>query len=297
MNPRTESMPPLPAPLHWNAEALWESIAPLLAGFTVEVLPQIDSTNDELMRRARRGSMEPILLVAEQQSAGKGRMGRGWRSSAQAPNDSLTFSLGLPLSPSHWSGLSLAVGLSVVQSLHPRLQLKWPNDLWLEDRKMGGILIETLSQGPLRYTVIGIGLNLNTPDATGLRTPPSGLRELQPQAQAPSVLAALGLPLVRSILAFAQTGFAPLCQAFAQRDALFGRELLCSDGLSGIAQGVDAQGALLLQTDQGLRKISSAEVSVRPVATAMVASAAQQPRLDPPHPTHPPHPLSPLHPL
>ncbi len=284
-------MPPLPRPLRWNAEALWESIAPLLAGFTVEVLPQIDSTNDELMRRARRGSVEPILLVAEQQNAGKGRMGRGWRSSVQAPNDSLTFSLGLPLAPSHWSGLSLAVGLSVVQSLHPRLQLKWPNDLWLEDRKMGGILIETLSQGPLRYTVIGIGINLGVPEAAGLRTPPSGLRELQPQAQAPSVLAALGLPLVHSILTFAQTGFAPLCQAFAQRDALFGRELLCSDGLSGIAQGVDAQGALLLQTDQGLRKISSAEVSVRPVATAIAATAAQQPALHPLSPLYPPHPL------
>jgi BirA family biotin operon repressor/biotin-[acetyl-CoA-carboxylase] ligase len=187
--------------------------------------------------------------------------------------------------------LSLAVGLSVVQSLHPRLQLKWPNDLWLEDRKMGGILIETLSQGPLRYTVIGIGINLGVPEAAGLRTPPSGLRELQPQAQAPSVLAALGLPLVHSILTFAQTGFAPLCQAFAQRDALFGRELLCSDGLSGIAQGVDAQGALLLQTDQGLRKISSAEVSVRPVATAIAATAAQQPALPPLSPLYPPHPL------
>ena len=158
----------------WPAEAVWEAVAPLLPGFSVEILPEIDSTNTELMRRARAGRLEPVLLVAERQTAGRGRMGRDWTSDGAA----LTFSLGLPLAPRDWSGLSLAVGLSLVQSLHPRLCLKWPNDVWLDGRKLAGILIETASFGVDRYVVIGIGINLVAPPAAGLRTPPAGLREL-----------------------------------------------------------------------------------------------------------------------
>lgn len=82
-------------------------MAPVLPGFTVEVLPSIDSTNTQLMRRARAGLAEPTLLVAELQTAGRGRLGRPWRG---AVGDALMFSLGMPLAPADWSGLSLAVG-------------------------------------------------------------------------------------------------------------------------------------------------------------------------------------------
>src|SRR5450759_1265398 len=68
------------ASLLWPSEAIWEAIAPDLPGFTVEVLPQIDSTNSELMRRARAGRLEPVLLVADRQTAGRGRLGRQWFS-------------------------------------------------------------------------------------------------------------------------------------------------------------------------------------------------------------------------
>ena len=94
------------------------------------------------MRRARAGRLEPVLLVAETQTAGRGRLGRQWHSGARA-GEVLTFSLGMPLRMADWSGLSLAVGVSVAQSLHPSLQLKWPNDVWLQERKLAGILIET----------------------------------------------------------------------------------------------------------------------------------------------------------
>ena len=108
-------------PLRWPAEAIWKAVAPLLPGFTVEVLPQIASTNTELMRRARLGQSEPVLLVAEQQLAGRGRLGRQWQSRV---GDSLTFSLGLRLGPPDWSGLSLAVGVCLAEALHPRIRLK-----------------------------------------------------------------------------------------------------------------------------------------------------------------------------
>ena len=245
----------------WQAEAIWEAVVPLLPGFTVEVLPQVDSTNSELMRRVRAGQTDPVLLVAEHQTAGRGRLGRAWESE---PLSALTFSLGMPLSPPDWSGLSLAVGLSVVESLHPGLRLKWPNDVWLEGRKMGGILIETASSGAVRFAVIGVGINITARDPEGLRTPPAALKEVMPGLDAPKALAAIVPDLVRCIQRFEAQGFGPLQAAFQARDFLWGCAVECSDGAIGVARGVDETGALLVHTAAGLKKITSAEVSVRP---------------------------------
>ncbi len=272
--------------LRWPAEALWHAAEPLLPGFSVEILPELGSTNTELMRRARLGRADPVLLVAERQTAGRGRLGRSWSSHGGALHDgagtqagleagpapaaaaqtgaSLTFSLGLALSPADWSGLSLAVGLAVAHSLHTGIQLKWPNDLWLEGRKLGGILIETVAVGEVRYAVIGIGINIERPVAQELRTPPAALRELLPEVDAAQALGLIGLPLVQAVLRFAAEGFGPLRSAYHARDLLYGQALVCTDGTVGQGRGVDASGALLLQTATGLQKISSAEVSVRP---------------------------------
>ena len=267
----------LPAnPIRWPAEALWQAVSPLLEGFSVEILPEVDSTNTELMRRARAGRCEPILLVTEQQTAGRGRLGRQWVSQI---GDSLTFSLGLPMAPAEWSGLSLAVGVSLAQSLQPqlpaagedrlRLGLKWPNDLWLEgDRKLGGILIETASgiglTGADRYVVIGVGLNVRAPDGQGLSTTPASLREVDPTLDAPTALGRIVPPLVRALQAFSRHGFAPVRAQFAERDLLLQREVNLSDGQSGLAQGVGPDGALLVQTAEGLRAVTSSDISVRP---------------------------------
>ena len=253
--------------IRWPAESIWEAVVPELPGFTVEVVPQIDSTNSELMRRARAGCFDPVLLVAEQQTAGRGRLGREWHSGAgtqQSSVNALTFSLGLPLFPVDWSGLSLAVGISVVQSLHPDLRLKWPNDVWLHDRKLAGILIETASFGDTRYAVIGVGINIIEPVVTGLATPPAGLREVLPLIDAPQALLRIAAPLVHAIKSFEASGFAPFQRLFNDRDALGGLPVTLSDGLSGEAQGVDHVGALQVRTAQGLKKVTSAEVSVRP---------------------------------
>ena len=273
------------SPLRWPAEALWQAIDPILPGFTVEVLPQIDSTSSELMRRARAGLAAPTLLVAEEQTAGHGRMGRGWRSSGQA---SLTFSLGLALNPADWQGLSLAAGLAVAESLHDGIALKWPNDLWQQGRKLGGILIETTALpggadagGAGRYVVIGIGLNIapaqqvlqalthepdapDAPDAPAVSgVPPAWLQSLLPGITAPAALERVALPLVRAVQAFAHVGFAPFEARFAARDALAGRTVRLSDGTQGQAEGVDATGALRVRTAAGVQRITSGEISVR----------------------------------
>ena len=266
----------------WPAEDLWLAMVARQPGLTVEVLPEIDSTNTELMRRARAGQTEPVLLVAETQTAGRGRLGRQWHGKA---GHSLMFSLGMMLKPADWSGLSLAVGLSLARSLDPQgelgVRLKWPNDLWVQRPnaptgwgKLAGILIETaLPMGLIygcdqgRYCVVGVGINIAPPVAEGLSTAPLGLQDLQNGITAPMVLLKVAEPLLATLLAFERTGFVPLQNAFNARDALHNLPVTLSDGRQGVARGVDATGALLVDTEQGQEAISSSEVSVRPVST------------------------------
>lgn len=259
-----------------HAEAVWQAVVPDLPGFTVEVLPSIDSTSSELMRRARAGLSEPVLLAAEEQTAGRGRLGKGWHSRA---GQSLTFSIALPLAPANWSGLSLAVGVSLADSLHPDIRLKWPNDLWLQQRKLGGILVETASTGDgqtRRSVVIGVGINIARPEAAAVQAqatggeggpapmPPAGLAEVLVGVTAGETLARVAPALVRDVLAFEALGFSAFAERFARRDALQGLTVRLSDGTEGTACGVDAQGGLLVRTAAGLRSITSSEVSVRP---------------------------------
>ena len=248
-----------------EAELIRQAIAPIVPAFAVEVLPQIDSTNSELMRRSRAGFGKPLLLVAEQQSAGRGRLGRDWQSRA---GESLTFSLGLMLAPADWSGLSLAVGVCLADALHPRIALKWPNDLWLDDRKMGGILIETAStaQGasPGRYAVVGVGINIALLQLPDLSTPPAALQELLPGISPGAALLRLAEPLVRTLQAFQTFGFAPFQARFNARDALRERAVVLSDGTLGTAHGASETGALLVHTAHGMHALTSSEVSVRP---------------------------------
>jgi BirA family transcriptional regulator, biotin operon repressor / biotin---[acetyl-CoA-carboxylase] ligase len=237
-----------------------------LPGFAVEVLDEIDSTNTELMRRARGGDSGRVLLVAREQTAGRGRLGRGWVSRA---GESLTFSVGLPLAPADWSGLSLAVGVSLAESLHPAVRLKWPNDLWVGDRKLGGILVETAGFGQFgessRYAVVGVGINLAPRPEAGLSTPAAALQELDAALDADATLERVATPLVAALEAFQGYGFAPFQARFNARDVLRDRPVQLSDGTAGTAHGVNEAGGLLVHTAAGMRAITSAEVSARPL--------------------------------
>ena len=266
----------MPTDLLAQAEDLWLCIAPMLPGFTVEVLPSVDSTNSELMRRARAGSMDPVLLIAQSQTAGRGRLGKQWHSHA---GQSLTFSLALPLNPGNWSGLSLAVGVSLAESLHADVRIKWPNDLWLQGRKLGGILVETAHTGQgsasQRMVVIGAGINIARPSLSDVSTEalpahgmapvaPAGLAEVCMGQTAGETLRLLAPALVRDVQTFEAHGFAAFAERFARRDALLGLPVRLSDGTQGKACGVNASGALQVQTADGLQSVTSSEVSVRP---------------------------------
>jgi BirA family biotin operon repressor/biotin-[acetyl-CoA-carboxylase] ligase len=280
---------------HWGAEALWQALVPLLPGLSIEVVQTLDSTNSELTERLRNASrvqkapsdrrggrvddLFPQLLVAINQTAGRGRLGRRWHSTAGA---SLTFSLALPLARADWSGLSLAIGLAMVEALDPdgrRLGLKWPNDLILRDggdeagedkgpgagRKLGGILIESVAVGEQRAAVIGIGINVIPQPVAEADYGAAALTELWPEATPQDTLARIGEPLVRALLAFERDGFAPLQDAYARRDVLRGQVVRTTDRAmpEGVAAGVDADGALKVAGGGQTRRVLSGEVSVR----------------------------------
>jgi BirA family biotin operon repressor/biotin-[acetyl-CoA-carboxylase] ligase len=258
----------------WPTVELQQALQACLPGLQLQVMAQTDSTNTRLVERARTDTT-PCLLVAESQTAGRGRLGRAWQA---VPGASLTFSLGLPLAPPSWQGLSLAVGLALADALDPpgrrppgvppAIGLKWPNDLWLWDgpgqgRKLGGVLIETTGGAALRHCVVGVGLNVAavpTPDGTATAC----LQEVQPGATPEGALAAVAVPLLRALLRFQQEGFAPLAPAYAHRDLLRGQAVQVNGNppLAGLADGVDAEGALRLRA-AALHRIVSGEVSVR----------------------------------
>lgn len=280
----------------WHAEALWRQLDPVLPGVSVEVLARVESTNTLLLDRLRGGhaeageparsqgrrqaDLQPSLVVAEQQTHGRGRQGRDWRA---APGASLTFSLALPLAPraaAGWSGLSLAVGCAIADALEPapagapRLLLKWPNDLWLRDdqapgggRKLGGILIETLTLGPHRVAVIGVGLNVHAQPAEGLAHGLASVDELDPAAEAPAVLHRVARPLAQALRCFEAEGLAPFAARFERRDLLAGRALRAvgATALEGVGAGIDDAGALRIrQADGRIATVGSGEVSIRP---------------------------------
>ena len=254
----------------WPVQGLRQQLEPLLPGLSVEVLPRCESTNTLLLLRARTADALPCLLVAEQQTAGRGRQGRAWHAQLGA---SRTFSLALPLAPRDWSGLSLAVGVAIAQALDehppevpPRIGLKWPNDLWLADgsaRKLGGILIETVTRESVRVAVVGVGLNI----APQPQCPQAAcLQQIGVPGDAPAVLQHIALPLVQALRHFERDGFAPFAERFGARDVLRGQPIVttATEVPEGVAMGVDAQGVLRVLRGSTEHRLSSGEVSVRP---------------------------------
>ena len=269
--------------LNREAERLLAQLQNIDSGFRLEILASVDSTNSELMRRARGGNCQPTLLVAQTQTAGRGRLGRQWHSaSAQQTGQSLTFSIGRALPMRDWSGLSLAVGVCIAQCLEPRtdaakaalIGLKWPNDLWWQERKLAGILIETMACGPDLYVVVGVGVNIAVPEAPDIGQAVAGLEEFAPGLDAAQALLLVAAPLTRMLAEFATEGFAPFKAGFDARDVLRGRQVMGLSDLSqgatpnwqGQACGVDAGGALLVHTANGMQRVTSSEVKIRPAS-------------------------------
>ena len=248
------------------------------AGLPVEVLATTDSTNSQLM--ARNATGDPQALLAEHQTAGRGRHGRAWHSPFGA-NLYLSLAWSFPQWPAQLTALPLAVGVATARALEELrltgLRLKWPNDLWHREAKLGGILIEQRGEaGGACRVVIGLGLNVAMRSATSgqITRPWTTLADAMNAGagKVPSRNALAGAILAQwlSMLErFAREGFTPFESGYRALDALDGRTVTVqmADGdLAGIARGVDESGALLLDAPGGRRRLFSGDVELRVTA-------------------------------
>lgn len=212
----------------------------------VELHAEVGSTLDVAHELAEKGAPSGTLVVADAQLAGRGRMGRAW--SSEPGRGVWCTVIERPLDPAILDTLSLRVGLLLAESLDTHagqpVGLKWPNDLVIGERKLAGILVEARWSGSaLAWVCVGVGVNVLPPlgveNATGLA---SGTRRID-------VLSA-----VIAAIRFAAARQGPLTphelSRYAARDALAGRRILSP--ASGVVRGIDANGALVVQTEHGL---------------------------------------------
>ncbi|MET0717401.1 MAG: bifunctional biotin--[acetyl-CoA-carboxylase] ligase/biotin operon repressor BirA [Pseudoxanthomonas sp.] len=257
-----------------NDEAIIQALAPFVrAGLaSLEIAWTLDSTNSELLRR-ETPAHGTAALIAERQSGGRGRRGKAWISPLAAHlylSLSRQFSGGL----SRLGGLSLVAGVAVAEALHEAgyagVRLKWPNDLVVEGRKLGGLLVEGGGEhaGPVR-AVIGLGLNVRMPDAMAatLDQPWIDLARLADPPPSRNLLAARLLThLVPALDEFDARGLAPFLARYAAFDALTGQEVnvhLAGGVQAGTAIGIAEDGALRVRVDGEERVFHAGQVSVR----------------------------------
>ncbi|GAB3509351.1 bifunctional biotin--[acetyl-CoA-carboxylase] ligase/biotin operon repressor BirA [Pseudoxanthomonas daejeonensis] len=242
---------------------------------SLEVAWSLDSTNSELLRRPPAAAT--AVLLAERQTAGRGRLGRRW-SSPLGAQVCLSVRRGFEGGLARLGGLSLVAGVAVAEALRaqgfPQVGLKWPNDLVVGERKLAGLLVEGGGEhaGPVQ-AVIGIGINVRLPEAAGatIDQPWTDLARLAGDAGVPSrtaLAAAVLAALLPALDAFDRDGLAPFLPRYAALDALAGRQVRVLAGpgaIDGVAAGLAADGGLRVRAATGEERIFHAgEVSVRP---------------------------------
>jgi BirA family biotin operon repressor/biotin-[acetyl-CoA-carboxylase] ligase len=268
-----------------SSEAL--APAPILANLSddvqrrvkrIEVAWSVDSTNTVLLSRPNPPNGSSEVMLAEYQTAGRGRRGRPWLA---PPGGSICMSFSWTFRdvPEDLGALGLVIGICELRALRKlgvaRAKLKWPNDLLVDDRKLGGILIELRaeSDGPA-YLVVGIGLNVALGAALIAKIAATGMAATDLATaglESPSRNAVAGAILdacVQGLLEFERDGLRPFIEAWPEGDALRGRTVnirsATGEVARGLVRGVDLHGALLVESlDEGLKKFMSGEVSVR----------------------------------
>lgn len=240
---------------------------------TLEIHDYLDSTNRYLTDKAQQPFKNAVVCFAEYQSAGKGRKGREWVSTFGS-NIYLSILWQFKNGYETINGLSLAVGVAVIDALQTcgikGLGLKWPNDIYWQNKKLGGILIEVSGGGGNScHAVIGLGLNfyISADKAQAITQNWVALDTIMPNATAIRNRCASMLlnKLLPTIAHFQQTALASYVQAWQKLDCMYGKNVTVYQGtqlFSGVVQGVDARGLLLLKDNNGaIKKFASGEVS------------------------------------
>ncbi len=261
-----------------DKQSIINNISQPYAWLNLEVFDTIASTNSYLMQNMS-AKTHGTCVMANLQTSGRGRRGREWQASLGA---SLTFSLlwRFQSGAAALSGLSLAVGIALIRSLKElgitEAKLKWPNDVLVHQQKLAGILIELQGdmEGP-STAVIGVGINLNLSDAmiNKIDQPVTDLRRIKNESINPNTLMASLLRHLTNVLqAFEQAGFESLITEWTSYHTyhLEPVRMLMPDGseVAGVVQGITENGSLLVQTEHGLQKMMSGEISLRAASNA-----------------------------
>lgn len=238
-------------------------------GYALREWTEIDSTNEEARRLAAAGERGPIWLRADRQTAGRGRRGRAWESPAGNLAATLLIVPGKPAS--ECAQLSFVTAIAVADAAsgfaaNAEIKVKWPNDVLANGRKLAGILLESASggDGALTFLAIGVGINLaHFPPDTEF--PATSLAALGVSVPSPSAaLSQLAAHFAKWYEVWMTNGFSPIQDAWLARAAGLGsriRARLTHEETSGVFEGIDNTGALILREAQGrTRTIAAGEV-------------------------------------
>ena len=243
-------------------------------GWRIHYFEELESTQTTARELASAGVAQGTVVIAERQTAGRGRMGRAWHSPAGA-NLYATIILRPAMPIAEVPRLSLVAGVAAAETLAREapglVALKWPNDVWIRGRKVGGIIAEAMTDrhGALEAVLLGIGLNINlAPEDI-----PAELRD-----KATSLRAALGrrcdrISIAESLCSFLDyrymelvaRGFGAVRSVWEGFSALTGKKVIVVDAerrCAGVVRGIDADGALLLDMGAELRRIVAGDVSI-----------------------------------
>lgn len=255
-----------------DAVVIEDQLIPTIPPFVLEIVEQCESTNNTLMAEVRQGSVAHKVCLAEYQTAGKGRRGRQWVAPF-GQNIILSVLWRFESGTSAIAGLSLVIGVAVVRALSNMgitgIGLKWPNDLYWQDRKLGGILIEVIGEtnGPCSV-VVGLGLNGYLPPkvATDINQVWVDLKQIMGNFPDRNALTAALLNHMMPVLAeFEHTDLSSYLHEWRQYDCMLGKNvtvLLHNQLIHGTVQGIDNDGLLLLQDAQGkTQAFASGEIS------------------------------------
>jgi len=222
---------------------------------------ELGSTSDVAKQLARQGAPEGTVVCAEQQSSGRGRMGRSWYS----PRGGLWFSLILrPRLPLHRLNLiSLMLGLGVAEVVERlygvEAELKWPNDVLAGGKKLCGVLLETEAEPEaLRFVVAGVGVNANITSFPAL--PAVSLQQLLGRKVDRCELLAELLNRFEELYRMLEAEPERLLEMYAGRCSTLGREVrveMLRESVEGVAKGIADDGSLLIETAEGTRRVSS----------------------------------------
>lgn len=246
--------------------------AGICSAISLQVHDELDSTNAEVFRqRAFRHGSDTLVCLADYQTAGKGRRGRQWQSPR---GENLYLSLGLTFQGGFamLDGLSLVLGLAVAEAVEAQgladIRLKWPNDVFVGNSKLAGILVEL--QGELEEGVIqvvaGIGINVHMSHAEGVDQPWTSLARAMPDHgwQRNHLAAEVISSVMKASAQFAESGFEGFRARWQSRDIFADQPLSTNLGkLLGTGRGVDGQGNYLIEVNGELEKIRAGEISLR----------------------------------